>query len=119
MDALNAIASRLIQRKPTFDESIAIQYVLDAAMEYTEGRLPWYEAAKIGAVSRNVDGQEVESTAYARFLAVMLTESSDPRRRAVLKLCGELVEQSGAVLTTHGFFDRGELHEINVTVRTA
>lgn len=120
-EAMGGIVRRFITREPNMDEGLAIEWVLDAAQEYVDGKLPWYEAAKIGAVT-HIDwrsGRDIESAAYARFLAVVFAKASDPRRAAVLALCAEIVAQSGAVLTTHGLFNRDELHERNVIVRNA
>jgi hypothetical protein len=119
-EAMGDIVHRFISRVPDMDEGLAIDWVLDAAQDYVDGKLPWYEAAKIGAVTR-IDwrtGRDIESAAYTRFLAVVFAKPSDPRRAAVLALCTEIVAQSGAVLTTHGLFNRDELHERNVTVRS-
>jgi hypothetical protein len=121
MNALTEVVRRFISREPNMDEALAIEWVLDAAQDYADGKLPWYEAASIGAVAR-IDwrtGREIESTAYARFLAVVFANASDPRRAAVLALCNEIVEQSGAVLTGHGLFDRSDLAEVGATLRGA
>ena len=119
-EAMGVIVRRFITRVPDMDEALALEWVLDAAQEYVDGKLPWYEAAKIGAVT-HIDwrsGRDIESAAYARFLAVVFTPASDPRRAAVLALCAEIVAQSGAVLTTHGLFSKQDLFEAGVTVRS-
>lgn len=120
-DAMGGIVRRFISREPNMDEGLSIEWVLDAAQDFVDGKLPWYEAANIGAVT-HIDwqsGRDIESTSYARFLAIVFTPASDPRRAAVLELCEEIVAQSGAVLTTHGLFEKQDLFEAGVTVRAA
>ena len=119
-EAMGDLVHRMITRVPDMDEGLLIEWVLDAAQDFVDGKLPWYEAAKIGAVTR-IDwrtGRDIESAAYTRFLAIVFTRPSDPRRAAVLALCTEIVAQSGAVLTTHGLFSKQDLFEAGVTVRS-
>ena len=119
-EAMGDLVHRMISRVPDMDEGLLIEWVLDAAQDYVDGKLPWYEAAKIGAVTR-IDwrtGRDIESAAYTRFLAIVFTPASDPRRAAVLALCTEIVAQSGAVLTTHGLFNKQDLFDAGVTVRS-
>ena len=78
-EAMGDIVHRFISRVPDMDEGLAIDWVLDAAQDYVDGKLPWYEAAKIGAVTR-IDwrtGRDIESAAYTRFLAVVFAKPSD------------------------------------------
>src|SRR6478736_4886414 len=105
--AWGQVIGRLVQnRELSEDETTAIDWVLDAAVEWEEDRLPWWEAANIGAVMVRDwrTGTMIASTGYARFLAVIATPASDPRRAALLKLITVIVEQSGVVITQHGLF---------------
>lgn len=118
MSFLGNVIRNLIRRKPQRTELESIEDVLDAAHEYASNQLPWWEAAKVGPIELADwrTGELIESTAYARFLAVVYTPTSDPRRRSTLKLVDELVAQSGTVITTQGVFERNDL--AGVTVRT-
>lgn len=100
-------AVRNLVRQPNYDEEVAIQYVLDAALEWHEGRLPYLEAVKIGAIAapKSRNGVVVESTAYARWLAIFLTPRTDPRWFALYELTGKIERESGAIKTKHGTFD--------------
>lgn len=67
-------------------EADSIQDVLDAAVEWQEGRLPLEVMKEIGAISYDTKfGRGPEpSPGYTRFLAVMMTTNEDPRRAALL-----------------------------------
>lgn len=109
-------------RRPLdMDEALAVEDILDAAAAVAADRLPWWEAAKQGAMPARDwrTGRALVSPAYGRFVALMVTPPSDPRRAALLALVDRLVRESGITLTQHGCFERDELAARGVVVKGA
>lgn len=95
----------------TPDESDFVNDVLDAAVEWQEGRMPWQAAASIGAWH--------DSPERTRFLAITTTSPDDARLPALKALLDVLVKASGFIATTQGVFSSRELGENEAAVRFA
>ena len=78
-----------------FDQQMEVEDVLDAAMEWKDGRMPTTAAAQIGG-------------GYVRCKAITKTPMTDPRWHALRALCEHLDDLSGAKMTRQGRFDRFE-----------
>src|SRR5947209_637191 len=111
-DALHAAFS---ERDWPPDERQAIDDCLDAAVEWSGGRLPLSEAVKIGVVADR-DGIHV-SSARTRCRAVLSTSGSDLRYTPLKRLLDRLVaSQRHCELTNKGLFEKDELIYRGVTV---
>ena len=103
------------------DEALAAEMILDAAEHYAAGKLPWWEAANIGAVRcHDSEGREIHSTGYGRYVALMVAiRTNDPREAALRQLVDELIDQSRVTVTRFGIIDQNELIQHDVIVRGA
>lgn len=88
------------RREVTPDERQHIEDVLDAATEVAAGRLPFYEAARIGGI---------QSPAYTRMLATVTTPKSDPRWHDLMALLDVLITSQGYKICRHGIFTETEV----------
>lgn len=85
----------------------SINDVLDAAVEWQEGRLPIFEFAKLG---------DIRTPAYTRYMA-MLCSCGDERQLALRAAIEELLKAQGYVFTNHGMFTPNELGDAGMSVR--
>lgn len=114
----DAIKDGVITRPLTEDEQWAVQEILDAAQEWSEGRLPLGLFATIGPLPAwNSQGRRYDSVGYGRALALMSTPQDDPRWDALNRAIDELVRRQDVTVTRQGVFDRQELFDAGVTVR--
>jgi hypothetical protein len=99
-------------------EAWAVEEVLDAAMHWQAGALPWDEAAKITPLPcLDRHGRAIESATYARFLAMTSADADDPRRPALVALVDHLVRAQGATITRFGIISQEDLLESGIIVR--
>jgi hypothetical protein len=102
----------------TAEDAATIEDILDAAAAWADGALPWYEAAKIGAMTyQTATGKTAESSGYGRYRALRFTPADDPRRAALVRLVDDLVRRQGCEVTRQGVFDRDELADHGATMR--
>ena len=104
-------------RRPfTSDEALAVEIILDAAQHYADGKLPWWEAARLG----EVESWNGRRSGFGRFLAMCwATANDDPRLPALRALIDELVFQTGITVTRFGCIEQRDLIEHDVIVRGA
>jgi hypothetical protein len=96
--------AHLLNQRMTFDDHMEVDYVLDAAVEWQEGRLPTAQAAQIGTITRNGH----PSSGYTRFVALFLTPRQDVRWDALYNLISHLDQLQGGVHTRQGRFTKAE-----------
>lgn len=115
-EGINHLLPESGRREFTADEALAVEIILDAAQHYADGKLPWWEAARMGAV----DSWNGESTGYGRFLAICwATANNDPRLPALRQLIDALVTATGITVTRFGIFEQDDLLQHNVIVKGA
>ena len=96
------------------DHQVCVEDVLDAAMEWHDGRMPWHVAANVGDIERKtLAGTMHRSTPWTRAVALRHTERSDPRWHALFALCGEINRMTGCIETRQGTFTQAELDDLH------
>ena len=101
-------------RIATPDEREAMEDVLDAAVEWEAGRLPFDDAIRIGTLP-NARGNP--SPEWSRALAFRMVAGSDPRKASLYRLSENGSRMRGKVLTAFGIFDRYELQRSDDQIR--
>lgn len=86
--------------------------VLDAAAEWSAGRLPLESFAAVGTMLSPFTGRP--SAQYTRYVAARVTIADKARLAPLLRALDHLLLFQGQTITSHGVFDRDEL--VNVTV---
>lgn len=92
----------------TPEEQASVDDVLDAAVAFATGMLPFPEAASIGTLT---DWQGNESPAYSRYVAMTRTPKNDPSRSDLMALIEQLVRAEGYVVTRQGVYQPWEIRE--------
>lgn len=89
------------------EEVAAIEDVLDVAVAFVAGDVPFYEAAAIGTL---LDWRGIVSPPYTRYLAMdFARKRGDPRKRALMALLDRLVVAEGYVVCAQGVYTRAEI----------
>jgi hypothetical protein len=114
----DAIKAGVITRPLTEDEKWARDDILNAAVEWHDGRMTLGMFATVGPVPAwNSKGQRYDSVGWGRALALFSTPHDDPRWHALNAAINALVEAQDVTVTRQGVFDRAELVAHGVTVR--
>lgn len=96
-----------------------ISDVLDAAVEWEQGRLPLAEFARVGSLVYEQRGDRRTSPAYTRHVALRTALPGDPRLASLRKAIAALVANNPRqVVTRHGVFQAYELIDAGVTVKS-
>jgi hypothetical protein len=101
------------KRALTPDEQLDVNDVLDAAQDWQAGKLPWEAAANVGTIL--CEGRP--SSGYSRFIALLLTPKTDPRRRGLEALGRHLDTQQGLRVTPRGTFSQRDINELHESER--
>lgn len=88
--------------------------ILDAAVAWERG-MPLDQFARLGSLPH--PGTQRPSTSYSRFVALVTTSLSDPRRVSLMRAIDAVLAFQGVVMTTSGIYDRDEI--INIPIRPA
>lgn len=96
------------------DDKADISDVLDAAQSWSEGAMPIEEFARIGFMDSITTGRV--SSGYTRFVALVSTPKSDPRRAALLKAIDAVIVFEGYVFTTSGVWTPEEIGRLGMRV---
>lgn len=93
----------------TPEEVAAIEDVLDVAVAFVAGDVPFYEAAAIGTL---VDWRGNVSPPYTRYMAMdFARKRDDPRKRALMALLDTLIVAEGYLDTNFGVFTKWEIRD--------
>lgn len=114
----DAIKDGVITRPLTEDEQWAVQDILNAAVEWQQGRMTLGMFATVGPVPAwNSQGRRVDSVGWGRALALFSTPPADDRWHALKAAIDELVRRQDVVVTRQGVFERDDLFAAGVTVK--
>ena len=99
----------------TPEESLEVDDVLDAAVEFCAGRMGISAFAAIGTL--HWPGNDAPSPAHTRYVAMAFTPNTDPRKDDLRRAIDKLLVHQGYHLTKHGLFTSEELASADTTIK--
>lgn len=113
-DAIDRIAGARFDRMTDADR-LEVDDVLEAATAWARRELPIHEFAKVGTIPSPATGRT--SSGYTRYVAMLATPITDPRRMDLRRAIDALLRFQGIEVTTHGVFDRDEIVDVPILSR--
>jgi hypothetical protein len=92
-----------------------VEAVLEGALDWSEGFIDLAEFAVIGDIR---PGDRAPSHGYSRYVAMRLSNPSDPRWLPLRQAVDQLLRLQGVQITRFGIFDADELAQTGAVIRS-